>query len=51
MEDMAQEIMEQLGLQSRSKITFQDFLRFRGQVREANRGRRNVLTDQMVIVK
>ncbi|XP_061190130.1 colorectal mutant cancer protein-like isoform X2 [Saccostrea echinata] len=32
MEDMAEEIMEQLGLQSQSKITFQDFLRFRGQV-------------------
>nr|XP_034320672.1 colorectal mutant cancer protein-like isoform X1 [Crassostrea gigas] len=32
MEDMAEEIMDQLGLQSQSKITFQDFLRFRGQV-------------------
>nr|XP_022311817.1 colorectal mutant cancer protein-like isoform X1 [Crassostrea virginica] len=32
MEDMAGEIMHQLGLQSQSKITFQDFLRFRGQV-------------------
>lgn len=38
MEDMAEEIMDQLGLQLQSKITFQDFLRFRGQVTKLSSG-------------